>query len=552
MSGEHERRSSIDEVREIASAWRDAEPDEDVRVEIDALLSGDPDVLRERFTGGLTFGTAGLRAAIGAGPRRMNRLVVRRAAAGLVDRLLADGGDTAERGLVVGWDARPKSDDFARDTARVAAARGMRVFLMPHEVPTPVLAWNITRLGCAAGVMVTASHNPPADNGYKVYLGSGAQIVPPIDAEIASAIDSLDATRIELAPLDDHRIVELSESVVDDYVAFVPSTALVPESELAGGRVRVAYTALHGVGGEIVGRVMNAIEDVDLVVVDRQHRPDGSFPTVSFPNPEEPGAMDDVIELAARVGADVALANDPDADRLGVAIPVDGGEWRRLTGDEIGWLLADHVLAHTSGDDRLVVSTLVSSSLVGRMARDAGVHFEESYTGFKWIADVARRFSDERLVFAYEQALGYLVGGDPLDKDGIVAASVVVEIARLAAIKGTSIEGRLRSIADRFGSYRTVETSIPLSPDRGTRVVAELQASPPDEVAGREVASIEAHPEASLVRMIFAGPNSIRVQIRPSGTEPKVKLYGEAIDLDPAPFVNAVRDALVEIDRRIA
>ena len=550
MTDEHERRSSIDDVRGIAQAWRDAEPDDDVRVEIDALLAGDPEVLRERFTGGLVFGTAGLRAAIGAGPRRMNRLVVRRAAAGLVDRLLTEGGDSAERGLVVGWDARPKSDDFARDTARVAAARGMKVYLMPGEVPTPVLAWNITRLGCAAGVMVTASHNPPSDNGYKVYLGSGAQIVPPIDTEIAAAIDSLDATRIELAPLDDPRIVDLSASVVDDYVAFVPSTALVAESKLAGTRVKVAYTALHGVGGEIVSRVMNANAGVDLMVVDRQQRPDGSFPTVSFPNPEEPGAMDDVIDLATRVGADVALANDPDADRLGVAIPVEGGGWRRLSGDEIGWLLADHVLSHTSGDDRLVVSTLVSSSLVGRMAREAGVHFEESYTGFKWIADVARRFPDERLVFAYEQALGYLVGGDPLDKDGISAALMVVEIARLARNDGTTIEGRLRSIADRFGSYRTVEASIPLSPDRGTRVVANFEASPPSQIAGRNVASIEAHPEASLVRVLLEGPNSVRVQIRPSGTEPKVKLYGEAIDLDPTPFVNAVRDLLIETDRR--
>lgn len=537
---------SDDQVRAVVAAWRDAEPDDDIRVEIDELSSGSIDVLRERFTGGLTFGTAGLRAAIGAGPRRMNRLVVRRAAAGLVDRLRSDGGDVVERGLVVGWDARRKSREFALDTARVAAARGMKVFLMPHEVPTPVLAWNITRLGCAAGVMVTASHNPPSDNGYKVYLGTGAQIVPPVDVEIAAAIDALDPTQIPLASVDDPLIVRLDDSVIGDYLQFVPSVALVPRSRLAGVDVTVAYTALHGVGGDVVRSVLESHGGLRLVVVESQQKPDGTFPGVSFPNPEEPGAMDAVIELGRRVDADVALANDPDADRLGVAIPTSDGSWRRLAGDEIGWLFADHVLAHTSGSDRLIVSTLVSSSLVGRMAREAGVHFEESYTGFKWIADVARRFPDERLVFAYEQALGYLVGGDPLDKDGIGAALVMVEIARLAESEGTTIEGRLDDIARRFGRYRTSEISIPMSPDEGARVVAAFRTSPPSDVVGRSISSIEDHPEASLVRVHLAGPNSVRVQIRPSGTEPKVKLYGEAIDLDPEPFLLAVRDHLVE------
>lgn len=537
---------SDDEVRAVVAAWRDAEPDDDIRREIDELSAGPIDVLRERFTGGLEFGTAGLRAAIGAGPRRMNRLVVRRAAAGLVDRLLADDVRAAERGLVVGWDARPKSRDFAVDTARVAAARGMKVFLMPHEVPTPVLAWNITRLGCAAGVMVTASHNPPSDNGYKVYLGTGAQIVPPVDTEIAAAIEALEPTQILLSSVDDPSIVHLDESAIDDYVRFVPTVALVPRSRLAGVDVTVAYTALHGVGGDVVRRVLESHGGLRLAVVESQQRPDGTFPGVPFPNPEEPGAMDAVIDLGRRIDADVALANDPDADRLGVAIPTSDGGWRRLAGDEIGWLLADHVLAHTSGDDRLIVSTLVSSSLVGRMARDAGVHFEESYTGFKWIADVARRFPDERLVFAYEQALGYLVGGDPLDKDGIGAALVMVEIARLAESEGTTIEGRLEAIARRFGAYRTAEVSVPMSPDHGTKVVERFRSNPPNEIGGRLVSSIESHPEASLVRVHLSGPNSVRVQIRPSGTEPKVKLYGEAIDVDPTPFLHAVRDVLTE------
>ncbi len=546
MTEKNEQSPSDDEIRAVAAAWRDAEPDDDIRREIDELSAGPVDVLRERFNGGLAFGTAGLRAAIGAGPRRMNRLVVRRAAAGLVDRLLADDVRVAERGLVVGWDARRKSHDFAVDTARVAAARGMKVFLMPHEVPTPVLAWNITRLGCVAGVMVTASHNPPSDNGYKVYLGTGAQIIPPIDAEIAAAIDALDPTKILLSSVDDPLIVRLDVPVVDDYVRFVPSVSLVSLADRSEVGVTVAYTALHGVGGEIVGRVLGSRDGVEVVVVESQQEPDGTFPTVPFPNPEEPGAMDAVVDLARRHDADVALANDPDADRLGVAIPTADGGWRRLAGDEIGWLLADHVLAHTSGEDRLVVSTLVSSSLVGRMAREAGVHYEESYTGFKWIADVARRFPNERLVFAYEQALGYLVGGDPLDKDGISAALTLVDITRLARSEGTTIEGRLDAIARRFGAYRTAEVSVPMSPDDGIRVVERFQSSPPQEIGGRHVSTIESHPEASLVRVYLSGPNSVRVQIRPSGTEPKVKLYGEAVDVDPMPFLLALRDVLIE------
>lgn len=521
------------------------EPDADVRDEIAGLLAGPVEVLVERFTGGLTFGTAGLRAPIGAGPRRMNRLVVRRAAAGLVDHLLATDPTAATRGLVIGWDARRKSDDFALDTARVAAARGMTAYLMPEAVPTPVLAWNITRLGCAAGVMVTASHNPPADNGYKVYLDSGAQIVPPDDESIARAIDAVDPTSVRLAPLDDPRISRLGDSVVEDYVQFVPSVLLVDPSRSRGAPPKIAYTALHGVGGDIVRRVFTAAGFDPPTVVDVQQEPDGSFPTVSFPNPEEPGAMDDVVALARRIGADLALANDPDADRLGVAIPTADNEWRRLTGDEIGWLIADHVLAHSTGADRLMVSTLVSSSLVGRMAEAEGVHYEESFTGFKWIAHVARRFPDERLVFAYEQALGYLVGGRPLDKDGIGAALVVAEIAGLARTDGMTIEDRLERIAERFGRYVTSETSVPMDPELGRAAVERLEASRPHVIGTHVVRSMESFPEATLVRLMLDGERGpVRIQIRPSGTEPKVKLYGEAVGEDPAPYVSEVRRLL--------
>ena len=309
------------------------------------LLGGSDDALAERFGGRLTFGTAGLRAAVGAGPTRMNRLVVRQAARGLAEYVLALDPRAAERGIAVGYDARRKSDVFALDTARVMAAAGLPVRLLPGPIPTPVLAWATTELDTAAAVMVTASHNPPADNGYKVYLGDGAQIVPPHDAGIAARIALVDPTTVELAAPDDPAIEHVDASIVDRYVDSMRDVRLRP----AATGVGVAYTPMHGVGGEIAVRAFEAAGLPEPFVVEAQFRPDPAFPTVSFPNPEEPGAMDMVVELAQQHGALLAIANDPDADRLGAAIPQPDGSWRRLGGDELGWLLADHILRHTTG-----------------------------------------------------------------------------------------------------------------------------------------------------------------------------------------------------------
>ena len=517
---------------DIAKKWLDAEPDDDIRVELQRLIAGPNEELEERFSGRLLFGTAGLRAQVGAGPMRMNRLVVQQAAAGLVDYLLRTVEGAAEAGILIGFDARRKSDVFALDTARVAAARGMKALLLPSVFPTPVLAWNIPRLGVAAGVMVTASHNPPQDNGYKVYLGSGAQIVPPHDELISDAIESFDASSIELAPEDSPLIQILSNECIDGYIKWLPSVRLCRDVP----RIKVAYTAMHGVGGATALRAFASAGFDQPVVVASQQVPDGSFPTVSFPNPEEPGAMDLVIDLARQSGAAIALANDPDADRLGVAIPITGessGEWRLLRGDEIGWLLGDHILRHTHGDDRLVVTTLVSSSLLGKMAHKHGVAFEETFTGFKWIADAAMTRSDKRLVFAYEQALGYLVADQPLDKDGISAALVMTEIAALAVHDGVTVQQRLDQIAAEYGQHVTAELSIKMSPSDGAAVVEELRANPPVMIGGRQVVGIEDFPEANLLRLCLdeVGGRGVRLQIRPSGTEPKVKLYGEAVDM---------------------
>jgi len=470
----------------------------------------------------------------------MNRLVVRQAAAGVGQWLLdqqASGAipHAAERGVVIAHDARRKSDVFAKDTARVLAAMGIRAMLHPDVQPTPVLAWSITGLDAAAGIVVTASHNPPADNGYKVYLSTGSQIVSPIDTEIAERIATFDPIAVVLAPEDDPLFERLDFSWIDAYIDFVPSVRLRPD--VAG--VSVAYTAMHGVGGAVVEQAFAVSGFPKPNVVAVQHEPDGSFPTVAFPNPEEPGAMDLLIEEARSADAVVALANDPDADRLGVAIPQSDGSWRRLSGDEIGWLFADYILANTEGDDRLVVTTLVSSSLLGRMADAAGVHSAETFTGFKWIGKLATERPDQRLMLGYEQALGYLVAARPLDKDGITAAVMMAEIAAVSAAEGSSLQGRLDSIAARFGQYITAELSLRIPPLLGAEWVAAITASPPPEVGGRAVTSTVAYPEANLVRLMLDG--GMRLQVRPSGTEPKVKLYGEAVDVDPS-----VLDLLLE------
>jgi phosphomannomutase len=533
----------------IVRRWLAAEPDEDMRIELRALLDGPPEVMVQRFTGRIQFGTAGLRAAVGAGPQRMNRLVVRQAAAGLVEYLLRSDPDAAGRGVLIGYDMRRKSDAFALDTARVCAAQGIRAIIFDTVVPTPVLAWNILQVGATAGVMVTASHNPPADNGYKVYLGTGAQIVPPADVDIAALIDGVDPCAVELVP-EDHPLIEwVGRDLIDTYLDAVPAARLCPG--VAG--VPVAYTAMHGVGGATLLEAFQRAGWATPAVVSEQQEPNGSFPTVSFPNPEEPGALDLLLARAAATGAAVAIANDPDADRLGAAIPTAEGGWRRLNGDEIGWLLADHILRHTSAptegpDDRLVVTTLVSSSLLGRMAAARGVHYAETFTGFKWIGHTALQHPEWRLLLGYEQALGYLVCGRPLDKDGITAAVLLAEVAAVAAEEGITLQQRLDSISDEFGRHVMAELSIKMPPADGAAMVAALRAAPPSAIGDDAVTHTEWFEEAGLLRLQLG--DHLRLQVRPSGTEPKVKLYGEGIDRDPAGPLSLLAEHLTELPER--
>jgi phosphomannomutase len=521
-------------VRIEAELWLAAEPDLDIANELTALLNGPEAELIDRFAGRLQFGTAGLRAAVGAGPLRMNRLVVRQAAAGLAAYLLDTVADVGSRGVVVGCDARVKSDLFAADTARVLAAAGIPAMVFPGVVPTPLVAWAITELDAAAGVVVTASHNPPSDNGYKVYLGDGAQIVPPHDVGIAARIGIIDPTQIPLAEPDDGLITTVEPGIRERYLAEVAHVRLCPDLT----EVTVAYTAMHGVGASLLSDAFTASGFESPEMVAAQRDPDPLFSTVAFPNPEEPGAMDLVMELASTVNADIALANDPDADRLGVAIPQANGSWRRLSGDEIGWLLADHILSHTSGADRLVITTLVSSSMLKRMAEDHGVHHAETFTGFKWIGRTVLDSPELRFVFGYEQALGYLVAPRPLDKDGISAAVMAAEIAALARAEGVSLQQRLDDLAARYGQHVTRELSVRMEPAVALAAVAHLQAQPPTQILDRKVETVVNYPEAGLLRLILTG--GIRVQVRPSGTEPKVKIYGEAVGEDPAPYIEAL------------
>ena len=464
-------------VLDVAERWLAAEPDDDMRAELEALLATGGEELAERFDGRLQFGTAGLRAAVGAGPQRMNRLVVRQAAAGLAQYLLDTDGRARERGVVIGYDARCKSDVFALDTARVLAARGIPSRLFDQRVATPVVAWSITETDASAGVVVTASHNPPADNGYKVFLADGAQIVPPADADISARIDGVDPTAVPLSD-DDALITMVGDDLVDAYVRAVPAVRHRRDVE----PVDVAYTAMHGVGGRLVERAFEAGGLRPPIVVAAQHEPDGTFPTVSFPNPEEPGAMDLLFETARSSGAQVAIANDPDADRLGAAIPQPDGSWRRLGGDEIGWLFADYLLGVTEGDDRLVVTTLVSSSLLGEMAAAAGVVAAETFTGFKWIARAVHDHPEHRFVFGYEQALGYLVTSRPLDKDGVTAAVLFAEIAAVAAAEGRSLQDWLDDIAARFGRHLMADASVRMPPELATAKVTAMIADPPTEI----------------------------------------------------------------------
>ncbi|MBW9204828.1 phospho-sugar mutase [Mumia sp. zg.B17] len=504
-----------DEVR----AWIDQDPDPDTRAELEALLAaGDEAGLAVRFGGRLEFGTAGLRGPLGAGPTRMNRVVVAQAAAGLAAYVLsrAESGSPA---LVVGFDGRHNSAVFARDTCEIAQAMGIRALLLPEALPTPVLAFAIQHLGADAGVMVTASHNPPQDNGYKVYLGDGSQIVAPADRDIAAAIAAVGP--VDALPRDTSYAV-LGSEVEDAYVAAVAALAAPGARELT-----VAYTPMHGVGRVTAERAVEAAGFAPLHVVAEQADPDPDFPTVAFPNPEEPGATDLLLALAERTGADLAVANDPDADRCAVAVPTANG-WHALTGDEVGVLLADFLLRR--GVEGTYATTIVSSSLLGRLAAAYDQPYAETLTGFKWIGRVPG------LAYGYEEALGYAVAPEiARDKDGISAMVRILELAAELRAEGRSLVDRLDEIAERFGLHATAQLSVRVD-DLSLigAAMTRLREAPPPRLGGFDVERVDDLERGSrtlppTVGLRFVLAEGARVVVRPSGTEPKLKCYLEVV-----------------------
>ncbi len=518
-----------------AQAWVAQDPDPETRAELERLLTdvgaGDEGALAElsdRFTFRLEFGTAGLRGALGAGPNRMNRVLVSQAAAGLVGYLR----EHEERPtVVVGYDGRHNSEIFARDTAELVAGAGGRAILLPRMLPTPVLAFAVRHLGASAGVMVTASHNPARDNGYKVYLGGedgGSQIVPPADSAIARHIERI-AAEVQLGDLPRSTAYETAdEQVLDEYVARTAALSGVPGVQLA-----VVYTAMHGVGWEVAQRVFRDAGFAEPVTVPEQLEPDPDFPTVAFPNPEEPGALDLSLARAAEVGADLVVANDPDADRLAIAIPLEAGGWRRLSGNEIGfllgWRIAERLRSEGRTADAAFANSLVSSPALAAVAAHYGIRFEETLTGFKWISRV------DGLAFGYEEALGYLVDpGKVRDKDGISAAVEFLALASELAGRGVSFEQHLRDFADRFGAFASSQISLRVEQLADIpRILRALREQPPSEIAGIPVQRIDdfaqgygPFPPSDIVRIVLDG--GARVIVRPSGTEPKVKVYIDA------------------------
>jgi phosphomannomutase len=495
-------------------AWIADEVDPAAAAELQELLdAGDEPGLADRFAAPLAFGTAGLRGPLRAGPNGMNRAVVRRAAAGLAAWLVAQGHSGTR--VVIGFDARYGSFDFAHDSAAIFAAQGFAALVLPRVLPTPVLAFAVQHLGAAAGVMVTASHNPPQDNGYKVYVGDGAQIVPPADAEIEAAIQAVGATR-DIA-LDPPGVRVLGDELADAYVAAV--AGLVGPGPRA---LRIVHTAMHGVGSAVLRSVFDAAGFVDIVPVPQQEHPDPDFPTVAFPNPEEPGALDLAFALARERRADVIIANDPDADRCAVAVPQPSGEWRMLRGDEVGVLLGDALLRQ--GVRGTYATTIVSSSMLASLARAYGVGYAETLTGFKWIARAA-----PDLVYGYEEALGYAVAPDLVrDKDGISAALRIAALAAELKAAGTSLLQRLDELAAEHGRFVTDQVSIRVD---DLTVIADtmrrVRAQPPATLLSDAVTVEDLLPAADVLRWRVPG---VRVVVRPSGTEPKLKAYLEVIE----------------------
>ena len=517
-----------------AQNWLNQDPDQETRVELEQLIAkakaGKADAqaeLANRFNGRLQFGTAGLRGRLQAGSMGMNRVLVAQAAGGLAEYLK---GYDKEPSIVIGYDGRKNSDVFARDTAEIMAGAGIKAYLLPRKLPTPVLAYAIQYFDTTAGVMVTASHNPPEDNGYKVYLGKangGGQIVSPADKEIAALIDKVAAGNIKDLPRSQNFTV-LSDEIVDAYIAKTASLAKEPACD-----INYVYTAMHGVGYEVLSKTLAKAGLPQPHVVAEQVWPDGTFPTVNFPNPEEKGALDLAIEVAKKHNAEFIIANDPDADRLAVALPDAEGNWKPLHGNVIGcylgWYLAKQY--HAQGKKGVLACSLVSSPALAEIAKKYGFDSEETLTGFKYIGKV------NGLLFGFEEALGYLVDPDKVrDKDGISAAIVFLDLVRSLKKEGKTLADYAADFTKEFGAYVSGQISIRVSDlSEIGKLMSALRNNPPAEVGSFKVATFLDHTKTDRQSdiLVFVLENGSRLIARPSGTEPKIKFYLDARGTDP-------------------
>ena len=538
--------ATMSELVDQARQWIDGDPDPTTRAELTALIeSGDHTELADRMDGGLDFGTAGLRGLMGAGSNRMNRATVIRTTRGLADYLVDRYGGVPENPVMVGRDARVGSSVFMGDVVGVLLGAGLSVKVWEEVVPTPLLAYAVTASGACAGVMITASHNPPLYNGYKVFDHNGAQIIPPVDTAIAEAIDRV-APAITVPyhhPSADLMADPIPPQVLDDYRNRLSRLRTPLETDPDQG---IVYTPLHGVGWRYIKDLFAEAGYRNVHPVEPQIEPDGRFPTLPFPNPEEPGAMDLAIARAEETDADLVLANDPDADRLGVAVPSASG-WVRLTGNQIGVLLIDHLLSRSdlpSHPPPLIVSTIVSSPLAERVAHAHGARFETTLTGFKWIMKAAldvESAGQGTFVFGFEEALGYAIGGLNRDKDGLSAALLMADLSSEARREGQTILDRLESIYRRHGLWVSVQNSIVRPGPEGAveieSAMTYLGNHPPDSLGEKKVGSVTDYRKGADSRPAWLGatnlialelPGGGRMLARPSGTEPKLKIYMDA------------------------
>lgn len=552
-----------------AEAWIAGDPDPETRAELQRLVdAGDVEAVEACMGSRLTFGTAGIRGPVGPGSGRMNRAVVIRTTAGLASYLVAErpsGGS-----VVVGYDGRLTSRAFAEDAVGVLVAAGLEVRYFDHPVPTPLVAYAARRLAATAAVVVTASHNPPQDNGYKVYDSNAAQIIPPVDAGIAAEIDlvppALQVPRAERVFAGGGGAASpVGPDIEADYLA---DLAAIRHPAPPGHSLRIVYTPLHGVGGDLMVRAFRNAGHRDVLVVPEQAEPDGRFPTVPFPNPEEPGALDLARALAEAEHADLVLANDPDADRLTACVPDRTGGWRALSGNQIGVLLADFVLSTDHGAERpIVVNSVVSSPMLGAIADRYGARWETTLTGFKWICNAAldlEQMGEGHFVFGYEEALGYTVGRVVRDKDGISAAVWFADLATHLRAAGETVLDRLETLYRRFGLWVSTQRSILRRGAEGREEIAAAMAGlsdrRPEMLGNRRVVTTTDYREEVELRPRWLGAQALvvfgleggsRVLVRPSGTEPKLKIYADfSGDASAAADVGAVEAALLDEARR--